>query len=109
MTVLCNESGDYVTYHSDQHGFHNPKEVWQSSRVEIAAVGDSFVQGYCVPSDQNFVSLIRNRHPATLNLGMAGEAPLLMLATMQGVSAALSTKNRLVVLLRRKRLEGFVG
>jgi PAS domain S-box-containing protein len=83
VTVLCNESGAYVTYHSDERGFHNPKGIWQSAGAEIAAVGDSFVQGYCVPSEKNFVALIRNHHPATLNLGMAGEAPLLMLATMQ--------------------------
>jgi hypothetical protein len=83
MTVLCNESGEYVTYHSDQYGFHNPKDIWRSAPVEIAAVGDSFVQGYCVPSNKNFVALIRNRYPMTLNLGMAGEAPLLMLATIK--------------------------
>jgi hypothetical protein len=50
--------------------------------VEIAAVGDSFTHGYCVPPEQNFVALIRERHPATLNLGIAGNGPLLMLATL---------------------------
>ena len=83
VTVLCNESGSYVTYLSDERGFHNPKGIWRSSRVEIAALGDSFVQGYCVPSEANFVSRIRGRYPTILNIGMAGEAPLLMLATMQ--------------------------
>lgn len=24
-TVFCNESGEYVVYESDEHGFHNPR------------------------------------------------------------------------------------
>ena len=83
MTVLCNENGYWVTYESDEHGFHNPRGTWRSSRVEIAALGDSFTHGYCVPSDKNFVGLIRQRYPAILNLGMASNGPLLELATLK--------------------------
>src|SRR5262249_34116317 len=83
VTVLCNENGYYVTYESDEHGFNNPRGAWKSSRVDIAALGDSFPQGYCVPPDKNFVALIRQHYPATLNLGMAGNGPLLMLATLK--------------------------
>ncbi|MGE5219473.1 MAG: hypothetical protein ACM3SP_20940 [Chloroflexota bacterium] len=83
VTLLCNEDGQWIDYRSDQHGFNNPNSVWQSSRVEIAALGDSFVHGYCVPPDKNFVALIRQRYPATLNLGIAGDGPLTMLATLK--------------------------
>ena len=83
LTVLCNQSGQYVTYKSDEHGFHNPKGIWQSGRLDIAALGKSFTQGFCVPSDKNFVALIRQRHPATLNLGMATHGPLFMLAALE--------------------------
>jgi len=83
VTVLCNENGYYVTYESDEHGFRNLMGMWESSRIDIAALGDSFAQGYCVPSDKSFVDLIRQRYPATLNLGMAGDGPLLMLATLK--------------------------
>jgi hypothetical protein len=82
MTVLCNEDGQWVHYQSDRHGFNNPSEVWVSGPVEVAALGDSFTQGYCVPPAQNFVALIRERQPATLNLGMAGDGPLMMLAKL---------------------------
>jgi hypothetical protein len=82
LTVLCNESGEFITYESDEHGFRNPKGVWQAGRAEIAAVGDSYTQGYCVPFDKSFVGLIGQRYPRTFNLGMAGEGPLLMLATI---------------------------
>src|SRR5262245_881624 len=80
--VLCNESGAYVTYDGDEHGFHNPKRLW-STRVEVAALGDSFAQGFCVPSEKNFVALMRNQYPTTLNLGMAGQGPLTTLATLK--------------------------
>ena len=83
FTVLCNENGSWVTYESDEHGFYNPGGTWKSSRVDIAALGDSFPHGYCVPPDENFVALIRQRYPATLNVGMAGNGPLLMLATLK--------------------------
>jgi hypothetical protein len=83
VLVTCNESGDYLVYESDEHGFHNPKGLWHHDPTEIVAVGNSYVQGYCVPSDQNFVALIRKRYPATLNLGMSGNGPLLMLATIK--------------------------
>ena len=83
VTVLCNENGYWVEYRSDEHGFNNPPGIWRKERMEIAAVGDSFTQGYCVPSDKSFVGRIRARYPATLNLGMAGNGPLLMLATLR--------------------------
>ncbi len=82
LTVLCNETGSYATYESDSHGFHNPRTIWQSN-VNIAGVGDSFTIGGCVPSDKNFVALIRKQYPETLNLGMLGEGPLIELAALR--------------------------
>jgi hypothetical protein len=82
LTLLCNESGQFVTYQSDQHGFRNAPRSWQSP-LDIAAVGDSFTQGYCAPDGQYFVDLIRQEYPGTLNLGMSGDGPLLELATVK--------------------------
>jgi hypothetical protein len=83
LTVLCNENGQWVHYQSDAHGFNNANEIWQQDRLEIAAVGNSFAQGYCVRPENNFMALIRQRHPATLNLGMGNDGPLMMLATFK--------------------------
>jgi len=83
VTVFCNETGKYLIYNSDEHGFHNPKGIWKSDRVPVVAVGDSFTQGGCVSTDKGFVALIRNRYPGTLNLGMAGDGPLMMLAALK--------------------------
>ena len=49
VTLLCNESGEWISYRSDSRGFNNPDDVWRSGRVDVAALGDSFTQGYCVP------------------------------------------------------------
>ena len=82
-TVMCNESGAWITYRSDEHGFNNPEGIWQSRDISIAAVGDSFAFGACVPSDKNFVALVRKRYPATLNLGINGAGPLVKLAAVK--------------------------
>jgi hypothetical protein len=82
-TLFCNDSGEYVVYQSDLHGFNNPREIWRFDRADIAAVGDSFTQGACVPANKNFVDLIRRRYPATVNLGMADEGPLSELAAVK--------------------------
>ena len=82
-TVFCNESGDYIIYESDEHGFHNPRGLWQSKPIQVVAVGDSFTHGACVATDDGFVSRIRSRLPATINLGINGDGPLTMLATLR--------------------------
>jgi hypothetical protein len=92
LTTLCNESGQPVTYEADEHGFRNPKGLWQSRQLDIVALGDSFTQGYCVPTGTSFVDIVRQRYPATLNLGMAGEGPLLMLATLKEYARPLQPR-----------------
>lgn len=82
-TVLCNELGPYVIYQSDQYGFRNPPAVWTAPRADVAAIGQSLTQGYCVPDGSGFVDLLRTQYPATLNLGVSGESALLQLAAIK--------------------------
>jgi hypothetical protein len=95
VAVLCNETGQYSIHKTDEHGFHNPRGIWQSGPIAIAAVGDSFAEGSCVASDKNFVALIRERYPATLNIGKSGNGPMITLAALQEY---LSVKQPQVVL-----------
>ena len=90
--LLCNEDGRWIHYKSDSHGFNNPNEQWHSAGVDIVALGDSFTHGYCVPPEANFIARIRGRYPSTLNLGIAGDGPLLMLAKMKEYVPALHPK-----------------
>jgi hypothetical protein len=75
-TVFGNETGQYLVYESDEHGFHNPSGIWGLKRLDIAAIGDSYTHGASVPSNQNFVALIREQFPRTLNLGHGGSGPI---------------------------------
>jgi lysophospholipase L1-like esterase len=92
VSVLCNESGEYITYESDERGFHNPTGFWNDGQIDIVALGDSYVQGVCVPADKNFVALIRKSYPASLNLGVSGSGPLLTLAVLKEYAALVKPK-----------------
>ena len=82
-TVFCNESGEWITYESDEHGFNNPRGIWGRNKVDVLAVGDSFTHGACVSNDSNFMALIRKKFPATLSIAQSSNGPLLMLASLR--------------------------
>jgi len=91
-TVFCNESGEYLVYESDEHGFHNPRGIWQKGSADIVALGDSYAHGVCVSSEHSFVGVIRSQYPATINLGINGDGPLAMLATLKEYGLSLKPK-----------------
>jgi hypothetical protein len=82
-TVLCNQTGNFVTYESDEHGFRNPRGIWNSGSADVAVVGQSLAQGYCVRDGAGFVDLLRRRYPRLLNLGFSGGTPLFQLAAIR--------------------------
>lgn len=82
-TVHCNEVGEYLVYRSDEHGFHNPSGLWERREIELALLGDSFAHGNCVSASQDLASVIRKEFPATLNLGIEANGPLLELAAVE--------------------------
>jgi hypothetical protein len=82
-TLLCNESGQFVSYSSDEHGFRNPWGIWNSARVDIAAIGQSWTQGYCVPDGKGYVDRLRTHNMVVLNLGMSGQSSLLQLGAIK--------------------------
>jgi len=82
VTLLCNQ-GQIVSYASDEHGFRNPRGIWNSRRADIAVVGQSFAQGYCVRDSKTFVDLLRTRRQVVLNLGTSGQSSLLQLAAIK--------------------------
>jgi hypothetical protein len=81
-TVFCNESGAYLVFDSDEHGFNNPKGLYVPGKLDAVVLGDSFAEGACICSNTNLVSCLREKHPRTLNLGNAGDGPLSELATL---------------------------
>jgi hypothetical protein len=89
-TDLC-DAGNDIFYDSDSHGFNNPDVVW-STTPDVALIGDSFVQGVCVPDQDQLGTLIRTSIPATLNLGVLGAGPISELATLREYAAPLKPK-----------------
>jgi hypothetical protein len=81
-TVLCNETGEFVIYDSDELGFNNPAGAWQQRRADIVLLGDSYIHGNCVPREHTIAGVLRTWWPRTINLGMAGTGPLLQYATL---------------------------
>ena len=86
LAVYCKEIGAYTIYRSDEKGYHNPEGIW-SEPADIAVIGDSYVHGACVPSGSDYVSLIRQTFPQSLNLGRGGNGPLSELAILSEYAA----------------------
>ena len=82
LSVYDNETGEYLAYVSDEFGFTNPAGAVQVENCDVLVVGDSFAHGACVPVGKDSVSLIRQRVPATINLGYMAGGPLSYLGTL---------------------------
>ena len=82
-TVYCNESGNWIVYESNEHGFNNPKKLYNAKDVEIIIVGDSFAKGSCVEVNKNVGAILRNSGLKTISLSGEGNGPLAQLATLK--------------------------
>jgi hypothetical protein len=89
--VSCRDEprGGWRAYETDEHGFLNPPGLWGRGDVSLAAVGDSFTAGSCVPPESSLVAGLRGRFPDAVNLGVPGSGPLLMLAVVREYLPAL--------------------
>ncbi len=85
-TVYCNESGEYVGFRSDEHGFRNPPGLYDEPPVAVV-LGDSFARGYCVELD--VAAHLRRLDGPTLNLGTDDTGPLAQLAVLREIAAPL--------------------
>jgi len=88
-TVLCNETGEWIDYTSDERGFNNPPGLHVPDSVTVAIVGDSYAHGWCVPQGSTIGAGVRTRIPATVSLGFHGSGPLTALATLREYAAPL--------------------
>ncbi len=95
MTVICNESGRFEPYFSDEHGFNNPLGLHDGSPLEVVLVGDSFTHNGCVRRADSVAGRIRTSIPRTLNLGIRGSGPLTGLGAL--IEYASMAEPRIVV------------
>ncbi|MBB28977.1 MAG: hypothetical protein CME25_08765 [Gemmatimonadetes bacterium] len=81
-TVFGNESGEWLIYQSDEHGFRNPEGLYDKD-IDIVLIGDSFVQGCCVQEGEDIRGHLSDAGYTTLNLGYSGNGPLTCYATFR--------------------------
>ena len=81
--IYCSEDEGWTIYKSDSKGFHNPKNIWASYETGgLVLLGDSWIHGACVPSQNNLSSVIRSKFQNVISLGRGGNGPLLNLAIL---------------------------
>jgi hypothetical protein len=80
-TIYINEGGFFPVIKLDEHGFNNPKGLYDRSEVDIVLIGDSFTEGVSVQANENISSVLRKMGFNIINLGKAGNGPLMELAT----------------------------
>lgn len=85
-TVLCSDDGRWISFRADRDGFNNPRRV---ARPELAVLGDSYIHGYCLPTEQTIVGQLDQRIPGTLGFGVQGNGPLYELETLEYYLPAL--------------------
>lgn len=94
FTVLCNETGDYITYKSDRYGFNNPDKVWDNNSTDVLIIGDSYVHGHCVPSKNNIAGRIRKMTgKSVINLGVESSGALKQLGILKEYGVSRKPKN----------------
>ena len=91
-TVLCRESKAWAVYESDEHGFNNPAGLYKPGEVDIAILGDSFMHGDCVSSENTVGALLRKSYPRTISLGIGGAGPLTRFAVFREYVEVLKPK-----------------
>lgn len=96
-TVLCNESGEWITYVADEYGFNNPPGSWGEKETDIMLIGDSFVHGGCVKPGEDLGGQLRKYGWKVINVAMGGNGPLMELASLKEYAEPIKPKNVLWV------------
>ena len=92
VTVLCNENGEMITYRSDEHGFRNPSGLYDMDNIDITITGDSYAHGHCVNDGEDIAGWLRKEGRSVLNLGLAGNGPLIEFAVLKEYAEPFKTK-----------------
>lgn len=92
VNIVCNESGYWSIYNSDEHGFNNRKNLYNTNKTDIVLIGDSFTEGSCVRPDETIGSNLEESGFNVINLGKGSNGPLLELAILREYAEPLAPK-----------------
>jgi len=90
--ILKNESGYYPVIETDEHGFNNPKGLYEENKVDIVLTGDSYAEGYSVHSDESISAVLRQLDFNAISVGKGGNGPLMELAALKEYAEPLKPK-----------------
>ncbi len=79
--VLCVSQGNVITYTADRYGFNNPDRIYDGPE-DLMLLGDSVVEGFCLPPGEDLSSDLRNNGLVAASMGIRGNGPLIELATL---------------------------
>jgi hypothetical protein len=88
-TVFCKEGGAWSIYESDEHGFNNPKGLYNDETVDIVLTGDSYTEGACVEHDETISHILRSNGFNSISIGKGGNGPLTELAALKEYALTL--------------------
>ena len=54
--LWCNENGYFISYKTDKYGFRNSNNLWDSDFIDFILIGDSYVEGACVNTEDTLSS-----------------------------------------------------
>ena len=81
FTSFHSENGYNPIIKTDKHGFNNNPDVY-NKQIDIALIGDSFVEGWSVNQNENIAHYLNGFGWNTINLGKGSMGPLHELATL---------------------------
>lgn len=87
-TVLCNEGYGVVKYKTDRFGLRNRDSKWLNVQEQenIFVIGDSMVNGECVPNGETITGNIQSKKEInTLSLGSGGNGPYQYKAILKSI------------------------
>jgi hypothetical protein len=93
MSVYCNEGGTRLVFAADRYGFNNSDEIWETTPLDTAFLGDSFAQGACVAPGQDTAALLRARGRKAATMGVGGTGPLIQLGILREYGPIARPKN----------------
>lgn len=94
--LLCSAEGRPVIYQADRYGFRNPDGVYDRP-VDRLLLGDSFVEGVCLPDGQSLLDQVRARGGNVAGVAMRGAGPLLELAMLGRFGPVIRPKSVVIV------------
>lgn len=74
-TVLCNETGQWISYRSDKYGFRNKNYVYDENN-KIIFIGDSATHGYCYEEGGTYSDIFRKAGYNVINHAVEATGPL---------------------------------